>query len=246
MNSRTIEDVSEILDTFNLEEISSLIEKQLDLSENLSVTMTDYFKPLYYHFQQIMNDESTDDELKDSAVGQFHEVCKLFIRIISNKFDLSLNDEWMYNHEGDLPGIANALYCFFVKDLSSNIQEVCMNYIAENKKSIFDIFEDRKNKKDSLTLYQKRNYTIEMAVILANIYDVTTWILSAISEEQYIKYLNQDYIPLRVIYPMLEQDIISGDFVDVISEIYTDNLNLRADVCYQILSIHNNQTDKEE
>lgn len=236
MEPKAIEDVSEILDTFNISDVSSLLEKQLDLSENLSVNMTDYFKPLHLQFSKIMNDESIPDDIKSDAKERFLNVCRIFIRIIADKFELEVDTEWMIDHEGDLPGFANVLYCFFVKDIISNIQEVCINYINTNKKEIFEIFEERKNKKDSITLVNKKNFPLDMAVILANIYDVTTWIISTISEEQYVQYMNQEYIPLRVVYPMLEDGIIAGDFMEVINELYRENLNLRASVCYKILT----------
>lgn len=236
MEPKAIEDVSEILDTFNISDVSSLLEKQLDLSENLSVNMTDYFKPLHLQFSKIMNDESIPDDIKSDAKERFLNVCRIFIRIIADKFELEVDTEWMIDHEGDLPGFATVLYCFFVKDIISNIQEVCINYINTNKKEIFEIFEERKNKKDSITLVNKKNFPLDMAVILANIYDVTTWIISTISEEQYVQYMNQEYIPLRVVYPMLEDGIIAGDFMEVINELYRENLNLRASVCYKILT----------
>lgn len=236
MEPKTIEDVSEILDTFDIEDIASLLMKQLDLSENLSVTMTDYFEPLHRHYVKITNDESIPDDVKSEAKEKFFNICRIFITIICKKFDLTVDTDWMIDREGDLPGFVTALYRFFVKDIIANIQEVCINYINKNRKEIFELFEERKNKKDSMTLVNKKNFSLDMAVILANIYDVTTFILSALSEEQYIQYMNQEYIPLRVIYPMLQDGIIAGEFIDVISALYTENINLRSAVCYQILT----------
>ena len=236
MEPKSIEDVSEILDSFNIGDISSLLEKQLDLSENLSVNMTDYFKPLHLHYTRVMEDPSIPDDVKGETKERFFNVCRTFIKIISEKFNLVVDTNWMIDHEGDLPGLATALYNFFVKDIVENIQEVCINYIQKNKAELFEMFEEWKNKKYSMTLVNKKNYPLNMAVILANIYDVTTFILSALSGEQYIQYMNQDYIPLRVVYPMLQEGNIAGEFIDVISEMYTENWNLRASVCYQILT----------
>ena len=42
MEKTIIEDVSEILETFNLEEIKDLLKKQVDLTENIGTNMTDY------------------------------------------------------------------------------------------------------------------------------------------------------------------------------------------------------------
>lgn len=236
MEPRNFEDISEILDMFDIEDIASLLEKQLDFSENLSVTMVDYYEPLYRHYAEIMNDDSIPEDIKSDAKERFFNLCRVFIKIICEKFNLTIDTDWVIDHEGNLPGLVAALYHFFVKDMIENYQEVCINYINKNRKELFELFEERKSKKDSMTLVNKKNFPLDLAVILANIYDVTTFIFSALSEDQYLQYLNQDYEPLRVIKPMLEQGILAGEFIDVISGSYTENINLRATVCFQILT----------
>ena len=239
MEKTIIEDVSEILETFNLEEIKDLLKKQVDLTENIGTNMTDYFMPLYFSYKSIIEAEENSQEMKYEATTRFNEVCNLFIDAICEKFHLEINDEWRMLHEMDLPGLVTAMYCFFIKDIVSNIQEVCINYIQKNRKEIFTVFEDRKKKKDASTLVEKRKHPIDMAVIIANIYDVSSWILSQLSEEQYIEYMNDQYVPLRVLYPMFQNGDISGDFLETINEAYSQNLELKAETCYQILSVIN-------
>ena len=238
MKTTAIESVSEILDTFDLIEITDLLERQINLSDgNIIDRNTDYFKPLYFKYKSIMDDEDNPDDIKEETRQKFMNVCHIFINIIAKYFNLSIDQEWINDNEGDLPALVTALYCFFVKDIVSNLQEVCINYINKNKKDIFTLFEDRKNKKDCVTIVSKRNYTIETAVIVSNIYDVATWILSQMSENKYIMYMNQDYAPLIVVDKLLEDGIIAGEFMESINNAFAENLPLKAEVCFQLLSI---------
>lgn len=237
MTQTIIEDVSEILSTFNLEEISDLLRKQVNLSdEDNPLQMADYFKPLYYRYRSIMDTDENPQEYKDETQRRFIEVCNLFIDLICERFNLTIDETWRFDNEANLPGLVTALYSLFISDIVSNLQEVCINYINKNKKEIFQVFEERKNKKDAATLVNKKKHSIEMAVIIANIYDVSTWILSQLSEEQFVQYLNQDYAPLRVIDKLLQDGIIAGEFMDTINEAYADNMNLKAETCYRIIS----------
>ena len=79
--------------------------------------------------------------------------------------------------------------------------------------------------------------TPEMAVIAANIYDVTTWILSQLSEEQFIMNMNQDYCPLKLISQLLEDGIMSGDFMTEINDLYASDISIKSDVCLKIINI---------
>lgn len=232
MKPTTIEDVSEILSTFDLEEINTLIQTLLSFKEE---RYNDYFRPLYVDYKRIMESD-TDKELKDKAEERFFSICRSFINEICKKFNLSIDDTLVDDNEEQLPALVTALYCFFVKDLAANIQEVCIGYINKNEKSIYEVFEERKNKKDAHTLVSKRNYPIELAVILANIYDASAWILQQLSEEEFIKYLHPDYSVLRIIDSLLQDGILAGEFMEVISEIYEECVNLKAEVCLNIIS----------
>lgn len=237
MTPTVIEDVSEILDTFNLGEITDLLKKQVSLSGDNPVSkMPDYFKPLYYKYLSIMDSEDNPQDIKDMATERFTEISTAFINIICERFELEIDQEWKDDNSTQLPGVATALYCFFVQDIVSNITEVCLSYIRQNKNEIFQVFEERKNKKDAATMVNKRKMEIEMAVIAANIYDVTSWILSQLTEEQFLHYTNQEYIPLRVVRGFLTEGILSGNFANVISDIYEENPGIKAEVCYQLFN----------
>ena len=238
MKQTVIYEMSELLDSFNLEEISKLLNSQLQITEtDMTIQSVDHFKPLYYKYLSIVNTEENSSDIKEEAKTRFMDICNIFLSMICKKFDLGIDETWKDEHYEDLPGFTMALYSFFVLDLTNNIHEVCINYIKNNKNYIYEAFEERKNKKDASTLVSKKIMTPEMAVIAANIYDVTTWILSQLSEEQFIMNMNQDYCPLKLISQLLEDGIMNGDFMTEINDLYASDISIKSDVCLKIINI---------
>lgn len=238
MKQSVVYEVSDILDMFNLEEIARLLNQQINANElsELVVTPADHFKPLYYRYKRVMDSEGNSDEIVQTAETKFINICNIFLTMICKKFNLVIDQEWKDNHYKDLPGFTMAMYSFFVLDLKSNMYDVCFNFITKNKSDIYATFEDRKNKKDAMTLVNKKILSPEMAVIVSNIYDVTTWIMSQLSEEQFLNYLNQDYLPLKLIRGLLEDGIMSGEFMEEVNEIYCKNFSFKSDVCFKLIS----------
>lgn len=236
MKQEVIYEVSEILDTFNLEEITKLLQRQINSNDDEETHPVDHFKALYYHYRRIMETEGNTGEIKEAARSRFMDVCNIFLSLICQKFNLTLDQEWKDDHYGDLPGLVMALYSFFVLDLSSNIFDACIAYINTNSKTIMEAFGDRKNKKDAATLVNKKKMSPELAIIISNIYDVTSWIVSILSESQYIECLPQDYIPLQLISGMLEEGVLAGDFMTEVNDIYASNIGLKSDVCFRIIT----------
>ena len=238
MKQTVIYEMSELLDSFNLEEISKLLNSQLQITEtDMTIQSVDHFKPLYYKYLSIVNTEENSSDIKEEAKTRFMDICNIFLSMICKKFDLGIDETWKDEHYEDLPGFTMALYSFFVLDLTNNIHEVCINYIKNNKNYIYEAFEEKKKKKDASTLVSKKIMTPEMAVIAANIYDVTTWILSQLSEEQFIMNMNQDYCPLKLISQLLEDGIMSGDFMTEINDLYASDISIKSDVCLKIINI---------
>lgn len=236
MKQQVIYEVSEILDTFNLEEITNLLRRQINSNNDEETHPVDHFKALYYRYQRIIETEDNTDEIKEATKARFMDVCNIFLSLICEKYNLSLDQEWKDDHYGDLPALVMALYSFFVLDLPSNIFDVCISFINANKDSIMEAFGERKNKKDAATLVNKKMMSPELAIIISNIYDVTSWILSLLSEEQYIHLLPEDYVPLKLISGMLEDGILAGEFMTEINDIYSSNIGLKSDVCFRIIS----------
>lgn len=237
MKSTTIEDVSEILDTFDIDEISVLLERQIEMKEDgMLNNKTDYFHPVYLKYMSIISDDNVTEEIKLDAEVKFRNVCDLFLDKLLSKFNTNLDPVWKEEHLNDLPALVVSIYCFFVKDLTSNLQEVLIKYINQNRKSLFDIFEERKSKKDAATLVNKRNFPIDLAVILSNIYDTTSYILKQLSEDEFLDYLNPDYGPRNIIKDMLEDGTIDTEFMEVIEEVYENCVGVKGEVCFGILS----------
>lgn len=243
MKQTVISEVSEILDTFDLEEITNLLQSQVNSDEDDGILGVDHFKPLYYKYQSIVNTNENSDEVKDTAKQRFMDICTIFLSIISKKYNISIDSNWVDDNYNNIPGLAMALYSFFVLDIESNIYDVCLNYIKKNQEFIYESFEDRKNKKDAATLVNKKLMSPEKAIIVSNIYDITSWILSQLSEEDFIKYLNEEYLPLKLISGMIEEGLINGEFMTEINDIYSSNIGLKSSVCFRLISYLRENTD---
>ena len=239
MRQSVIYEVSDILDTFNIEEISKLLQQQVDSNDEFKADLhtTDHFKPIYYKYRSIVDTDENSDDVKAMAKDKFMYICQIFLSMICKKYNIEIDDVWKDDHYEDLPGFVMALYSFFILDLGSNIYEVCVNYIKENKSFIFQTFEERKSKKDASTLVNKKIMNPEMLVITSNIYDITTWILSQLSEEQYIEYMDDSYVPLGVIKGMFEEGLMGGNFMNEINDQYSNNIGLKGEVCFKITQL---------
>lgn len=241
MKQTVIYEVSEILDTFNLDEITKLLKSQIDSNDDMGTQVVDHFKPLYYKYQSILNTDENPDEIKDSAKQKFMDICEIFLSLISEKYHINIDSTWIDDNYNNIPGLAMALYSFFVLDIESNIYDVCLNYIKKNQTFVYESFEDRKNKKDASTLVNKKLMSQDMAVILSNIYDITSWVLSQLSEEDFISYINADYLPLKLISNMVDEGLINGDFMTDINDIYNSNIGLKSSVCFQLITFFMNE-----
>ena len=64
MKQTVIYEMSELLDSFNLEEISKLLNSQLQITEtDMTIQSVDHFKPLYYKYLSIVNTEENSSDI---------------------------------------------------------------------------------------------------------------------------------------------------------------------------------------
>ena len=121
MKQTVIYEVSEILDFFNLQEITKLLTSQIqiDSSSSIITQSSDHFKPLYYKYQSIMNTESNSDEIKEETDKKFMDICNIFLNLICNKYGIDIDETWKDDHYADIPALTMALYSFFVFDSST-------------------------------------------------------------------------------------------------------------------------------
>lgn len=239
MTPEIVDEAADIFDLFNLEEIRQLLSEQLvlDSAKSSELATTDYFKPLYHKYKAIMSTEENTDEVKEAAEERFMRICDIFISLIAKKFGFSISPEWKSDNYSQIPALTLAIYSFFVLEFSTNLIDVCRKYLEENADLVFETFEEKKMKKDAVTLVHKKEMTIENAVVISNIYDITTWIFSQLSEEQFFKLLSPEYIPLTILQKLYEQGDMTGEFVVAIHDIYSQNVSLKGDVCFQIISM---------
>lgn len=230
LQEKILVEVSDILETFNIAEISLLIKEQINEDDDNFINITmDHFKPLYFNFAKLTKYDLEED-IKTEAQNRFYGICEVFIDEICERFQLAIDSEWLGTRFNDLPAITMSLYSFFVLDFTQNVYEVILNYITKNKDLVYKTFEDLKSKKDASTLANKKSLSPEMSVIISNIYDITKWIMMNISEEDFLNYLDREYIPLKVIKPMYLEGKLSGNFVDIISNMLAENVALNSKI----------------
>lgn len=239
-------EVSEIMDTFNIEEISLIVDSQIinpkfDMIGDSSV---DQFSPLKNRYDGIV-EANEDPDILLEVQDRFLSICGVFLDAIEGKFAIKLSDDWMENHRNDVPDVTEALYNTFVLNFITNIEDVLFSYIMKNKMQIYQAFEDDRNKKDASTIAKKKNFNIEDAVILADIYDICAWILDNLTVDQWFEYTDLEEVDMARIHSLYESadlmDSEEGDppiavsFVDQISTIFKKDTSVKGVLCFNLL-----------
>lgn len=233
--SNTFE-ISDILETFDKSEISGLINNQLNTEHYTMNKITDHFMPLYIRWRSIMENPEVVEDIKINTDLRFKELCEAILKNILNRFGMTIDDDWIEMNQCDLPGLTVALYHFFVLDFVSNLHDVIMNYIMQNHKMIYQVFEAMENKKDASTINQKKKLTPKMAMIIANIYDISEWIINQIDEDNYFNYVNQDYALNDIFKEYIDKGALTGSFMNEIAKIYLTKISLKSEICFSIIS----------
>lgn len=239
-------EVSEIMDTFNIEEISLIVDSQIinpkfDMIGDSSV---DQFSPLKNRYDGIV-EANEDPDILLEVQERFLSICGVFLDAIEGKFAIKLSDDWMETHRNDIPDVTEALYNTFVLNFITNIEDVLFSYIMKNKMQIYQVFEDDRNKKDASTIAKKKNFNIEDAVILADIYDICAWILDNLTVDQWFEYADLEEVDMARIHSLYESadlmDSEEGDppiavsFVDQISTIFKKDTSVKGVLCFNLL-----------
>lgn len=262
--SRQIVEVSEILDAFDLNEITDLVKGQINDNNNtddIGAIITDHFKPLFYKYKKLValnEDRETlirkgvDEEVYQEAIDRFNKICWIFIDAICKKFNLELDEDWVSEKPKNLIGFTLALYSFFIIDFQQNVTYVTRNYLIQNLEHVYEVFESCKMKKDASTLVNKKELTTEQAIIISNIYDVVRWVLDEMDEDAFFEYFDDDYMPLGVIKALFTEGRLNGDFMSKIREIVSTSLTFNGRICFDIasalrkLSLDDSSENKED
>lgn len=237
MNETSMNVVSDILDSFQMNELHELFSEQIDNpSENYINPVINHFQPLYRNYM-MLNDMKDDDieEIK-AARSKFLDICILIINMIEEKFNISIDEEYLNDNANDLPGICLALYSFFIIDFYNNVYEIIRNYLEKNLIELYDIFQENILKKDSVTISNRKNlFSEQMSIIVSNIYDITDYIFTLLDDETALENLDEGCIPAIIIKRLYEKAHMTGSFVRVIADIYKTNTALKSKVCFDII-----------
>lgn len=240
-------ELSEILDTFDTNEISLIVDSQIldpkfDMMGDASV---DQFSPLKNRYEGIIEVNENPDVLEEVQV-RFLSICDIFLDALERKFSIKVSDEWKENHRNDIPEVTGAIYNTFVLNFITNMEDVLFKYILKNKMEIFHVFEDDRNKKDASTIAKKKNFNIEDAVILADIYDICAWILDNLTVDSWFEYSDLEEVDMALIHSMYEStdlmDSEEGDppvsvtFVDKLTEIFKKDTSVKGVLCFNLIN----------
>lgn len=221
-----------------MNELHGLFSEQIDNpEENYISPVINHFQPLYRNYMLLDDMKNEDIEDIKAARNKFLDVCKMVINMIEDKFNISIDEEYLNDNTKDLPGICLALYSFFVIDFYNNVYEIIRNYLEKNLVELYDTFQENTfNKKDSVTVSnRKQMFSEEMSVLASNIYDVTDYILTLLDDESALEYLDEGCIPAIIIKKLYEKSCMQGTFIRIIADIYKTNTELKSKVCFDIL-----------
>lgn len=230
-------EISEIMDSFDLDEVQRLIHDQIEmLDEDTCENMIDNFKILYTKYASIQeNQDQMDEDDYNYTVARFYKICELFIEEVCDKYNISINEEYLNDHYGDIPRLALCLYRFFVIDFKGNLYHVLLTYIQENMEQIAQAFESAKLKRDASTLVNKKIEDSNVGLVVSNIYDIADWVIEQLDEDTYMDFVGQDYLLLDTLKDLFDKDIIVGDFTTVILEILQTNIAMKGRVCFDLI-----------
>lgn len=231
-NEDFIYEASDIMAMFDLAEIENIIRAQINDSDDFGNIKMDHLRPLWVEYKRAL--ESPDIDIRKDAESKFDEVCLIFIKLICDKYGIGYSDDLLGINSTNLYALTVALYAFFVLDIKSNIQNVLLSYITQNVKDLDATFHADKGNKDAPSGYYRKNVKPELIGILSNIYDVTSWILDTMTTETFFTHIEQAYVPLELIQKSYEEELIYGDFVSKIAEMYTGNHHIRSIICFDI------------
>lgn len=232
---------SEILASFNEEEMTELLNDQIsNLFSEINAIPVDYLKP-YYHKYKSMNDMDMDPELREELKRRFNEICLVFIHKIEEVFHIKIDEGWLDSHTKDIPSVTLIMYNFFVLELGSNIEDALHRAILLDVDHLYTLFEERKNKKDGSTILYSKTSNPKLALLLANIYDVSTQVIEEMTEDEYLGNLPEGYIPGTFISKLFKNGYLEGNFMEVIRENFLNSSFLRSMTCFNIEASYRKQ-----
>lgn len=230
-------DILDIIGTFDLDETASLLDAQLEsLHDEACETLIDNFKNLYARYKAIRDgDEAVPPEVHDEVQNRFYDICQMFIDHIDTEMGLSFSEEYLADHQGDLPTIALQLYLFFVLDFRSNLFNVLLSYISAHIEDIAPQFEELRQRRDSVTAVNSSMHDQNIALVCSNIYDVVDWVMTQMDGETFFANMEKGYIAYPPVYKLYQENVIDGGFVMAAKDIIKENLSMKGKICFDII-----------
>ena len=242
--------IEDILDYFDVQKTYKLICEQLANDEIApGGILVDHLKPMWVRYKAIKVDPEYRLDSSDVNMirDKFTKICYMFIEVISSKFGIDIDTFWFGDqNDEDVHSIALLMYSFFVIDFESNLKEVLYKYITIDADELAKRFgEAMKTRKDAPYLAYKKYMANEYAIIAANIYDICYWILSQMTEEEYMNLIDSDYLPQVHIKNLFEDGRMDGRYMEKIYEQFRLNGALRSRICFDLISLFKNNHKKE-
>lgn len=236
-NTKTIMDITEILEFFDITEMRNLIYEQIPLENEGDVFLSanvNYFQPIYADYQNSI--QNSPEEFHQEIIEKFQQICMIYINRICKKFSLTIDTNWLEENCVRIPVITMALYSFFILDFASNLQEAMLKYILQHKSELYKIFENLKNQKDSSTIVDKKQISDEeISLIASNIFSITTYILQDMMELNDFLELTSDSTTGTAVKNMINESILAGNLMESIQEIYEANMQIRSNIGFEIV-----------
>lgn len=228
-----LEDLHELLD---VESNSTVFYEQItNDEEDYTSPKVDHFTELYNNYTEILGDESLPQDDVAEVTDQFTQICAHIINYINDEFNTDVEVDSLMDESHNLPGITKAFYSFFVVDFYNNVMSILKHYIIMNSQTLFTEFAELSEKKDVMTNYYKKTLSKEMSVIASNIYDITDFIFTKIDASTALSYCGTGNLAAMVIKKLVDEGLVSGDFLTQIADIYKNNVNLRSRICFEIV-----------
>lgn len=230
-------DLSDVVETFDLEETRRLLNSQLEsLHDDIGEGMIDNFKILYQRYTSIKNNTGTQDpDIMEEVKDRFYDICGMFVTRISSEFGINVDDEYIEDHYEELPSIALQFYLFFVLNLRSNLYNVLLTYINQHVEDLSGQFEEMRQRKDSITEVNRSLEDPNIALIASNIYDVVDYVMEVMDDNTFFDCMESDYVALAPVKNMYESGDMTGNFSVVLRDLLKENISMKGRICFDII-----------
>lgn len=205
-------------------------------TDDLAAPATDILGIIYAAYAKCDEFPNADQDMINDIKTRTFTICRETIQMISNRFELGIDMETLKYTDIELIALAKALYKFFVMHLVDSIKNPLINYISSHIEDLGNNFRELTKKTDIVTTYSKGKVNENTAIIVSNIYDIADYILSIMDANLFVDHLSVDEgNPLNgIIFNLVKTEVITGEFVVKLADLYKSNLGIRAQVSMDI------------